>query len=83
MNTLKLTTPWYTLDADGPPITPGWYECLFEGDDEDDEEAVEMIYWNGLQWLTSPAGLPSVFGTGITTGERWRGALTPQGGMYV
>lgn len=76
------TTCWYTIDVDGQPPLPGWYEVLFEGWDEDNGPTA-FKYWDGDLWRHTPYSPQCAFGNYDTTGERWRGALTPHGGMYV
>lgn len=75
------TTPWYFIDTDGQPPLPGWYEVLYDGTDDEDE--ADFLYWDGDFWRFSPTGAQSGFGNYDTTGERWRGATTPNGGKYV
>lgn len=76
------TTPWFLIDVDGQPPGPGWYDVLYEGQDE--EQLDTRLYWDGAVWRVHPRIADAAcFGNFDTTGERWRGAATPIGGMYV
>lgn len=73
-----LVTAWYAIDVDGHPDKAGWYECMYE-----DDEQSTMLYWDGACWRYNPVSGQTAFGNYDTLGERWRGALTPHGGLYV
>lgn len=74
------TTPWFWIDTDGQPEKPGWYEVLYQGEEEGQQT---RLWWSGGSWLYGPDGTTETyFGNHADTGERWRGAATPIGGMY-
>lgn len=80
---ITTATEWYTIDVDGQPDKPGWYECLYEGEAED-IDTPETLYWDGYYWRLWPGAQDTAsFGNYDTAGERWRGAATPHGGFYV
>jgi hypothetical protein len=71
-------TRWFSIDDDGQPVRPGWYENLYEHDEDlPPEESGEMGYWDGSQWLWGPEEGATAFGNSNTRGERWRGLSAP------
>lgn len=82
MTTPATCTPWFDCMSDDPPA-PGWYDVLYLGEPDDTDDPARM-YWDGEIWKFHPdSPHPSAFGNFDTEGERWRGAATPIGGMYV
>lgn len=70
-------TRWFSIDDDGQPTLPGWYECLYACDQG--ESYPTMNYWDGRAWVVD-GDLDSprlTFGNETTFGERWRGLVEP------
>lgn len=68
---VSAVTRWFSIDKDGQPQLPGWYEILYDGEDEDARPL--KFWWAGLSWFVHPNGPASAFGNENTAGERWRG----------
>ena len=75
------TACWFSIDVDGQPPLPGWYDVLYEG--ENDPRQMSSLYWDGDFWRYTPHSTQCGFGNYDTPGERWRGAVTSHGGYYV
>jgi hypothetical protein len=71
MNEIAVTR-WFSIDDDGQPTLPGWYECLYACDRDANNST--MNYWDGHAWVVdekTPTRL--TFGNEVTWQERWRG----------
>ena len=68
-------TRWFSIDKDGQPTAPGWYDTLYSWEPDDlPDHKISISYWDGEQWIWSPEFPdPLEFGNVNTKGERWRG----------
>lgn len=69
-------TRWFSIDKDGNPARPGYYEVLFQSVQERPNSWFTR-YWTGTSWQHYKEGTPSLFGVPPTPGERWRGLVAP------
>lgn len=67
-------TPWFSIDEDGHPARPGFYEVLYAWELEDNADGTTM-YWDGAFWRRHERFPPSSYGNAHTSGERWRGLM--------
>lgn len=65
-------TPWFSIDKDGHPIRPGWYEVLYAHEEEEEADGTTR-YWDGKIWCGGKGGMCVLYGSGNTRHERWRG----------
>lgn len=69
-------TRWFSIDEDGQPTRPGWYDTLYSWEPEDyPEHSITTAYWNGTHWMWEKEDslYRLSFGNEDTAGERWRG----------
>lgn len=67
---VSAVTRWFSIDEDGQPQLPGWYDNRYR---DVEEGCPERGWWDGAQWLWGPGGPPTYFGNRDTAGEFWRG----------
>lgn len=67
-------TPWFSIDDDGQPTRPGWYEVLYLHELECDAGGTTM-YWDGKDWSREKGLERAMYGNTFTHGERWRGLV--------
>ena len=67
-------TRWFSIDKDGQPARPGWYEVLYHLEKARHADGT-TLYWGGLYWRHEESDPLSIcgFGNWVTYGERWRG----------
>lgn len=69
-------TKWFSINAEGNPVRPGYYEVLYSTDRAEVSEG-RTRYWTGSQWSRDDKNGFTLFGHRDTRGERWRGLVHP------
>lgn len=70
-------TRWFSIDDDGQPVRPGWYDVLYSFEAHENIRNPGVYYWDGAVWRSDPEKGSLRFGNSHTNGEQWRGLTAP------